>query len=227
MTKDDIQKIYVTKHYSFFEKILLKKRKEVLFLLKEFLNNKKIRDVLDVGSTEDNNNESSNFLVKNLGNDKNYKSISDQSITSNFFSKTYKKSITENFTKDEIENFQSDLVISNATIEHVGNFKNQIKMCSNIIDLSKKYFIIMTPNRFHPFEFHTKIPIIHWLPKKIHRGILKLIGLKFFAEEKNLNLLSENDFRSIMTKLNQNNYEIKYINFLLIKSNLILIGKKN
>ena len=74
MTNSDGRKIYLTKHYSIFEKILLKKRKEILVVLKKFLNNKEIKDVLDVGSTEDDNNESSNFLVKNLGNDKNYRS---------------------------------------------------------------------------------------------------------------------------------------------------------
>ncbi len=223
----ETEKIFVTKHYSFFEKILLKKRKEILIILKEFLNDKKINDILDVGTTEDETNKSSNYLVKNLGEDKYYKSISDQTITSNFFSKSLKKSITGNFTKDEIEKFKSDLVISNATIEHVGSFENQIKMCSNIMSLSKKYFIIMTPNRFHPLEFHTKIPIIHWLPKKFYRIILRSFGLKFFSDEKNLNLLSEFDLRSIMKKNNQINYEIKYVNFFFIKSNFILIGEKN
>jgi len=227
MTNNDEKKIYLIKHYSFFEKILLKKRNEILFILKDFLKDKEIKDILDVGSTEDDNNESSNYLIKNLGVDKSYKSISDQLITSNFFSKVLKRSITNNFSEDEIKNFQSDLVISNATIEHVGNFENQIKMCNNIVNLSKKYFIIMTPNRYHPLEFHTKIPIIHWLPKKLHRMILRLIGLKFFSEEKNLNLLSQYDFELIMRELNQNNYEIKYINFFFIKSNLILIGEKN
>ena len=91
MTNGDGQKIYLTKHYSIFEKILLKKRKEILIVLKKFLNNKEIKDVLDVGSTEDDNNESSNYLVKNLGNDKNYKSISDQSINIKFFFKNFKK----------------------------------------------------------------------------------------------------------------------------------------
>ena len=220
MTIGEKEKIFVTKHYSFFEKILLKKRKEILIILKEFLNDKKIIDILDVGTTEDETNKSSNYLIKNLGADKYYKSISDQTITSNFL-KSLKKSITENFTEDEIEKFKSDLVISNATIEHVGSFENQIKMCNNIISLSKKYFIIMTPNRFHPLEFHTKIPIIHWLPKKFYRIILRSFGLKFFADEKNLNLLSEFDLRLIMKENNQINYEIKYVNFF-IKSNLIL-----
>ena len=226
MANNDEQKIYLTKHYSFFEKILLKKREEILSALKKYLDDRDIIDVLDVGTTEDDNNESSNYLIKNLGNYKEYKSISDQTINSKFFSKTLKKSITEDLNKSEIDDFKSDLVISNATIEHVGSLENQIKMCSNIINLSRKYFIIVTPNRFHPLEFHTKIPFIHWLPKKIHRKILRLIGLKFFAEEKNLNLLSEYEFKLIMKKLNQENFDIQNINFLFFKSNLILIGKK-
>ena len=221
------EKIYVTKHFSFFEKILLKKRKEILLVLKNFLKDVEINSVLDVGSTEDTSNPSSNYLIKNLGNYKIFKSISDQLISSSFFSKTLKKSITDNFSQVEIETFKSDVVISNATIEHVGNFDNQLMMCKNIINLSKKYFIIITPNRFHPFEFHTKIPLLHWLPKNLYRKILNLLGLNFFAQEKNLNLLSENDLKLIMKKLTQTQYEIRYINFFLIKSNLILIGKKN
>ena len=136
MTNNYGQKIYLTKHYSFFEKILLKKRKEILSILKKYLDNKEIIDVLDIGSTEDDNNKSSNYLIKNLGNYSEYKSISDQTIKSNFFKKTLKKSITEDFEKSEIDNFKSDLVISNATIEHVGSRDNQIKMCKNMINLS-------------------------------------------------------------------------------------------
>ena len=226
MENDYKQKIYLTKHYSFFEKILLNKRKEILSKLKNFLNDKKINDVLDIGSTEDDTNESSNFIIKNLGNFKEVKSISDQSINSKFFSKSLKKSITSKFSKDDIKEFQSDLVISNATIEHVGDFKNQIMMCKNIINLSRKYYIIITPNRYHPLEFHTKIPLIHWLPKKTHRMFLQLFGLNFFANEKNLNLLSNYDLNLIMKILEQTDYKIESINFIFFKSNLILIGKK-
>mgnify|MGYP001276566876 FL=1 len=226
MFKDKNQKIYSIAHYSFFEKIVLKKRKKMTNVIKEFLNEKSIKDILDVGSTEDDDNVSSNYIVKNIGKFKEYKSISNQVIRSNFFTHKLTKSITENFSDEEIQNFGSDLVISNATIEHVGSFENQIKMCENIIKLSKKYFIINTPSRYHPLEFHTKLPFLHWLPKKIYRIILNFLGLKFFADEKNLNLLSENDLIYIMKKLDQDNFKIKKIRFLLFKSNLILIGKK-
>ena len=220
------QKIYSNAHTNFFEKIVLKKRLEITNVIKNFLEDKNIENILDIGSTSDDINTSSNFIVKNLGKYKEYKSISDQSLEIGFFNRILKKSITEDFSDEEITNFKSDLVISNATIEHVGSFENQTKMCENIVKLSKKYFIINTPNRFHPIEFHTKLPFIHWLPKSLYRNILKLINLNFFADEKNLNLLSEKDLVLIMKKLNQVNFKIKKISFLFFKSNLILIGKK-
>tara|TARA_B100001248_G_scaffold253690_1_gene231220 strand:- start:138 stop:737 length:600 start_codon:yes stop_codon:yes gene_type:complete len=197
----------------------------MLILIKEFLKDKHIEDILDVGTTEDEKNISSNFIIKNLGNYKKYKSISDQYIDSNFFSAKLNKSITGDFSISEIEGYKSDLVISNATIEHVGNFENQIKMCENILKLSKKYFIIITPNRYHPIEFHTKLPLLHWLPKKIHRNILSILGMNFLSKEENLNLLCNNDLLRIMKKLNHSNFEVKKINFLFFKSNLLLFGK--
>ena len=95
-------------------------------------------DVLDIGTTNDMEFPSSNYLVKNLEKIKKYKSISDQKINSDFFSSTLKKSITDDFSLDEINLNSADLVISNATIEHVGSYSNQLKMISNIINFSKK-----------------------------------------------------------------------------------------
>ena len=220
-------KIYSNFHLSFMDKITHKKRKEILKVIDNFLNDKNLKDALDIGTTEDTENPSSNFIVRNLKNFESYKSISDQKINSNFFRKKLQKSITENFLKADLDEYKSDLVISNATIEHVGSFENQIKMCENIINLSKKYFIIITPNRFHPIDFHTKIPFLHWLPKKIHRIFLSILGFKILSKEENLNLLSYNDLFLIMKKLNHTNFTIKSINFLFFKSNLILIGNKN
>jgi hypothetical protein len=100
-------------------------------------------------------------------------------------------------------------------------------MISNIILLTKKSFVIATPNRYHPIEFHTLIPLIHWLPKKFHRFILKLLGLSYFAKEKNLNLLSEDDLLRLLDRFkNKIEYSIYNIKWLGVKSNLIVIGTK-
>ena len=136
------KQIYLTNHNSFFDKIIIKKRLEMIYLLNSYFKDQTFEDALDIGTTND-ASKSSNFIVKNLKNIKSYKSISNQRINSQFFSKNLTKSITEDLTDREIEDFKSELVISNATIEHVGNLENQINMCKNIIKLSKKYFVII------------------------------------------------------------------------------------
>ena len=122
-----MSKIYAVNHYTFIDKIVIKKRQEMCDIINEELSDYTIQDALDIGSTNDLDNKSSNYLIRNLKNIKIYKSISDQVISNNFFSKCLTKSITENFSYDEIQSMKSDVVISNATIEHVGGFEQQKK----------------------------------------------------------------------------------------------------
>lgn len=222
-----MKKIYLTFHNNFLDKIIVNKRKEILNLIIKETKYLKIRDVLDIGTTEDDNFESSNYIIRNLKKIKIKKSLTNQKIKNSFFDKYLKKSILKNFTKNEINKFKSDLVISNATIEHVGSKKNQIQMIKNIVRLTKKTFIISTPNRYYPIDFHTKIPFAHWFPKKIHRYILNILGFEFYSKEKNLNLISKKDLENIMKEINFYKYKIYTIKFFLFSSNLILIGKKS
>ena len=221
-----MNKIYSHGHNNFFDKILIKKREEMKQLILKDLGNEKFLEALDIGTTNDLENQSSNYLIKNLPNITTYRSISDQKINSDFFSSSLNKSILAEFNIDEVNNFKSELVISNATIEHVGSSKNQFKMIENIIRLTKKTFIIATPNRFHPLEFHTKLPFLHWLPKKIHRKILLLMGFTYSSKEDNLNLLSKKDLEIFLNKFDLINYKILNIKFFGFISNYIVIGKK-
>jgi len=220
-----MNKIYATNHYTFIDRVVIKKRQEMCDIINNELSDVITQDALDIGSTNDIDNESSNYLIKNLADIKIYKSISNQEINNSFFSKTLKKSITEQFLDDEIQSMKSDLVVSNATIEHVGNFENQKKMIQNILLLTKKYFIITTPNRYHPIDFHTKLPFIHWMPKNIHRKILKILKLEFFSKEENLNLLSKNELKILLKTCGINSFKIFDISLLGFKSNFIIIGK--
>tara|TARA_B100000795_G_C22758508_1_gene422557 strand:+ start:440 stop:1105 length:666 start_codon:yes stop_codon:yes gene_type:complete len=221
-----VNSIYSFNHTTFFDRIIIKKRYEMIKLINKNLKGEVFFDALDIGTTDDMDYESSNYLIKNLEEINVFKSISDQKINSIFFLKSLNKSILDNFSADEIHQYKADIVISNATIEHVGNYKNQLKMISNIVDLTKKKFIITTPNRFHPFDFHTKIPLIHWLPKKIHRKILSIFGLKYFAREENLNLLSINDLKNLLNNFELIEYKVFYIRFFGFISNYIIIGTK-
>ena len=216
------EKIFVTNHYKFLDKIAYKKRIEIARIINKEISNLQLNDALDIGTTEDISNQSSNTIIKNLKKINIFKSISNQNIKSSFFEKKLNKSITDDLSKIELDEFSSDIVLSNATIEHVGSEQNQRKMLDNIIKLSKKVFVISTPNRYYPIDFHTKIPFLHWLPKTYHRQILKIIGLSFYAQEENLNLLSKKDLILFMKKYDFN-YKILNIKLFNINSNLILI----
>ena len=128
---------YLRNHTKFTDNIIHKKRLEIISIIKDELENKSFVDILDIGTTQD-NSQSSNLIIKSLNNFQKYKSISDQKIKSNFFSKSLQKSITQKLCSNEIKAFSSDVVISNATIEHVGNYLEQLKMIENIIKLTKK-----------------------------------------------------------------------------------------
>jgi hypothetical protein len=93
-----------------------------------------------------------------------------------------------------------------------------------MIKLSKKYIIITTPNRFFPVEVHTKLPLIHWLPKKIFRKILLFLHMDYFAYEKNLNLLSIIELKRILDNFSREiSYKIYTIRFIGFVSNFLVI----
>lgn len=92
-----------------------------------------------------------------------------------------------------------DIAFSNAVIEHVGNAEAQRAFVKEIMRVSKQFFIT-TPNSWFPIEFHTALPLLHWLPKKLYRGTLSILGEKYWSEEENLNMLSKREFRNLFSE---------------------------
>tara|TARA_A100001015_G_scaffold320117_1_gene445375 strand:+ start:490 stop:1170 length:681 start_codon:yes stop_codon:yes gene_type:complete len=220
------KKLYIQFESNYFDKIINQKRIEMIKLIKKKIKISSINDLLDIGTTEDVSAKSSNIFCKMLNIIPTHKSISNQKITNTRFKVRKKKSITSSFSQKEINLLKSDLVISSATIEHVGSFKNQVKKVKNMINLSKRYFIITTPNNHYPIEFHTKLPLIHWFPKKIYRKILLFLNMDYFANEKNLNLLSKKELDNILSIFNKKiEYRIYEIKFLFFVSNFLAICK--
>ena len=112
--KKNNNSIYAENHYKLMDRILIKKRLDMIKIINEYLEDQSTLDVLDIGSTNDNDHHSSNYIIKNLNKFNSYKSISDQKIQTTFFDKCLNKSIIEDFSKEELEEYSSDLVISNA-----------------------------------------------------------------------------------------------------------------
>ncbi|MCG9875794.1 MAG: class I SAM-dependent methyltransferase [Leptospiraceae bacterium] len=126
-----------------------------------------------------------------------------------------------------------DWVFSHAVVEHVGNDENRISFIQELIRVSKKGVVLTTPNRCHPLEFHTGLPLLHFLPKKIHRKLYTLLGKDFYSNEENLNLFTSKELKKIALEaiLNLNLqksifYFLKHIYWLGFPSNIILVIKR-
>lgn len=90
-----------------------------------------------------------------------------------------------------------DIAFSSAVAEHVGSFEKQKKFYAEVLRVGKKAFIT-TPDRLFPMEVHTGIPFLHWLPKRLFRKIMSMLGLHYFADEANLNLLTMKEVKKIL-----------------------------
>jgi len=115
-----------------------------------------------------------------------------------------------------------DITFCNAVIEHVGDSKRQKKFINEMLRVSSSFFLT-TPNRWCPVEFHTAIPLLHFLPKKIYRKILNVLGETYWSKEENLNLLTKKELRALFAK--DSNVSIDNMRLLGLSTNLIAYGK--
>jgi hypothetical protein len=117
-----------------------------------------------------------------------------------------------------------DVVHSSAVIEHVGNESNQRRFLGEMARVARRAFFITTPNRWYPVEFHTMLPLIHWLPKAMHRSLLASLGHADLATEANLNLLDARQVREHARHLPAFRVSVHYERLFGWPSNLLIIG---
>jgi len=209
-----------------FEKKAIDARNEFFNILKKNTKYSLKKSIIDIGTTP-NLDDVHNIFLSKIKDNKNITCLSN--LNCKILLKKYpniKKILRGDGRNNNLSNNSFDIVHSNATIEHVGSYKSQLLFIRECIRISKKFIFIQTPNRFYPIDFHTLLPFIHWLPKNIHRKILKIIGLNFYSLEKNLNLLSESDLKNLCNELNIKNYKIIKYRLFFMTSNLILFIKK-
>lgn len=70
-----------------------------------------------------------------------------------------------------------DIVYSNSTIEHVGDWNDQKRFASEVRRVGRSYYI-QTPNRWFFIETHFVSPFIHFLPGPAARKLLPRLSLR-------------------------------------------------
>ena len=79
-----VNSIYLNYTNNVFDNIILKKRIEMLNIINSFLEPQDVYNALDVGTTEENSKEYSNYIIYNLKKIKEFKSITNQKIINNY-----------------------------------------------------------------------------------------------------------------------------------------------
>jgi hypothetical protein len=69
-----------------------------------------------------------------------------------------------------------DLAFSNSVIEHVGNYQDQIQFANEMRRVCVSLYC-QTPNKWFFIEPHLIAPLIHWLPFRIQRHLIRWLSV--------------------------------------------------
>lgn len=192
-------------------------------LFVELIRPKSTDKIIDIGTSPDERLKDTNFFERKYPFPKmlSIASVEDcAELVKKYHLRKYIKLTEENILP--LKNNAYDIVVSWATIEHVGNRSKQKHFLNELCRLGKKVFIT-TPDRSSWYEPHTATFFLHYFPKKLFRKILKWIGKDFWSKEENLNILSFKDVTELVS-----NTKLKVIRFRLfgiLPSHIIIYGK--
>ena len=182
--------------------------------------------VLDVGVTADRSYASSNYLEQWYP----YRTqltaagIDDAAFLENLYPGV--RFIRANGLALPFRDQAFDIVHASAVLEHVGSAANQTAFVRECCRVTRKTALFTTPNRWFPVEFHTLLPVVHWLPKPAFRALLRKSGYGFFAEESNLNLLTSGELRTIAAQVDGFICKVSPVTLFGWPSNLLLIARR-
>lgn len=177
--------------------------------------------ILDIGVTPDQKLPESNFFESFYP----YKNriVATSIENASFLEEAYSGMTFIQTGKDRLpfKDQSFDIVFCSAVLEHVGDSDHQRCFIRELLRVSRNFFII-TPNRQFPVEFHTFLPVIHWLPQTVHQMLLKKLRMDFWSCTQNLNLHTPHSLRTLFPS--RTDVRLHHVRLLGFPSNLIAYG---
>lgn len=96
---------------------------------------------------------------------------------------------------------QFDWIFCSEVLEHAGPHAHQLNLLRELNRIARKGVFVATENRRHPIEFHTGLPLLHWLPGSLWRGSLRLLGKGQWASETLLNPVGSDALKNMAATL--------------------------
>jgi SAM-dependent methyltransferase len=177
--------------------------------------------ILDVGPAEEEYSKTDNLIEKIYPYPENLSALGIDKF--NEFCKRYPKVKVFNYDGKRFPfgDDSFDICWSNAVIEHVGDYDRQVLFLEEIRRVAKRAFIT-TPNRYFPIEVHTRIPLLHFFPKRIFDRFLRLVG-KEWAAGGYMFVRSYSEIRNLLKDSGNKNYFIKRNRFLFFTLDFIIV----
>ena len=119
--------------------------------------------------------------------------------------------------------FKSDafsIVYCNAVLEHVGDTDSQRRFLAELCRMAARRFVVV-PNRWFPVEHHTGLPLLHYLPKRVFRSLLRGTRYDVWSYEENSNCVSKHELKQLWPTGEPVEVKRRGIGIGLCRSNLI------
>src|SRR5262245_29099709 len=155
-------------------RLSLRARRRMFQLCVEYFRPGPQTKVLDVDVTSDNSFPESNFFEQLYPHPRNIVAVGTEDgshLTRQYPGVTYQR--VESGAPLPFPDRHFDVVFSNAVVEHVGSRASQAAFLREIARVGRGFFVT-TPNRWFPVEHHTGVPLLHYLPARAHRAVLRL-----------------------------------------------------
>ena len=108
----------------------------------------------------------------------------------------------------QFQNREFDIVFSNSVIEHLPDFKDQLRMAKEMIRVGERYYL-QTPNRYFPIEPHFLFPFFQFLPLRCRIWLVSHFNIGWYKKRSpeaaikavhSIRLLTEKELRALFPK---------------------------